>query len=486
MIDCIEEIRSLSENKKIVFVSGNFNIVHPGHLRLFKFAKENGDFLVVGINRNTPRGNFLSAEIRLEGVQHSSYVDFACILEILPEAFIEHLRPDLVLKGSEYSNKLNQEENVVKKYGGKLIFSSGDSVFSSLDLLKSELTNIDLSSIGKPLDFCKRHSFSFSRLKEILQKFSQLNVMVIGDTIVDEYIMCEALGMSQEDPTIVVSPILSNTFLGGAGIVSAHARGMGANVKFFSVSGNDKAGEFAKQKLLDSGVESYFAMDDSRPTTLKQRYRAGNKTLLRVNHLRQHYISKEIQEELFDEIEKTTNIIDLIIFSDFSYGCLPEGLIQKVVSLAKTHNITMTADSQSSSQTGDISKFGSMDLVTPTEREIRLSVDDFESGLMVISEKLQKLSNAKNIFITMASEGVIINQYKENDFFTDRLPAMNSNPKDVAGAGDSMLAISSMALAVGANIWEAAYLGSIAAACQISRTGNVPLKIKEILREINA
>jgi sugar/nucleoside kinase (ribokinase family) len=126
-----------------------------------------------------------------------------------------------------------------------------------------------------------------------------------------------------------------------------------------------------------------------------------------------------------------------------------------------------------------------MTLVTPTEREIRLAVDDFESGLIVISDKLKNKANPKNIFITLASEGVIVNKYNgENKLFTDRLPAMNTNPKDVAGAGDSMLSTASLALAAGADIWQAAFLGSIAAACQVSRVGNLPLQKKDILKEL--
>ena len=126
-----------------------------------------------------------------------------------------------------------------------------------------------------------------------------------------------------------------------------------------------------------------------------------------------------------------------------------------------------------------------MDIVTPTEREIRLALNNFESGLVVLSKKLHKKSNPKYIFTTLGSEGIMIYNSQENDLLTDNILALNTNAKDVSGAGDSLLTCSSMALAVGATIWESAYLGSIAAAIQVSRVGNTPLKKEEILKELN-
>jgi bifunctional ADP-heptose synthase (sugar kinase/adenylyltransferase) len=127
---------------------------------------------------------------------------------------------------------------------------------------------------------------------------------VFGDLIVDEYINCDPLGMSQEDPTIVVTPIRQDRFVGGAGIVAAHAAGLGAKVRYFGVVGRDPAAKYAEERLRSFGVETDLTVDDSRPTTLKQRYRANGKTLLRVSHLRQPDISRELAEALYREIER--------------------------------------------------------------------------------------------------------------------------------------------------------------------------------------
>lgn len=142
----------------------------------------------------------------------------------------------------------------------------------------------------------------------------------------------------------------------------------------------------------------------------------------------------------------------------------------------------MVADSQSSSQIGDVSRFEHTILMTPTEREARLALKDFESGLVVLAEKLRTKSKAENVFITLNEEGLLIhaNGTMKIPFFTDRIDAMNKAPVDPAGAGDSLLTCSAMALASGADIWQSAYLGSVAAACQVGRNGNIPLSTKDM------
>jgi len=471
------------KTKKIVFVYGDFNILHPGHLRLLKFAKESGDYLVVGVNSDKISSKGINQDIRLESIQATSYVDEAFILDVSALEYIQKNKPDIVVKGKEHENKDNPELDIISSYSGKLLFSSGEIGFSSIDLLRQEFLNTNYK-VEHNSKYVKRHNFNFSDLKNIIDKFSELNILVIGDTIVDEYITCEPLGMSQEDPTIVVSPLLNDKFIGGAAIVASHAKTLGANVKFISVVGDDENHSFVKEGLEKLNIDVSLYTDSTRPTTLKQRFRAKDKTLLRVNHLKHHGISKDIQSDIVKNIEKNIQDIDLIIFSDFSYGVLTNTLISNISALGLQYNILMSADSQSSSQVGDISKFKDMTLVTPTEREIRLSLNDFESGLVVLSERLVEKTNTKYIFTTLGSEGVMIYNDKNEELLTDNINALGNIVKDVSGAGDSLLTCSSMALCVGANIWQSAYLGSLASAIQVSRLGNVPIQKDELLKEL--
>jgi rfaE bifunctional protein kinase chain/domain len=476
---------------KTVFVSGSFNVLHPGHLRLLRFAKECGDRLIVGVysDRMAANAAHVHEHLRLEGVQSISWVDKAFIVDEPLPAVIASLQPDIVVKGKEHELGFNPELAVLEKFGAQLLFSSGETIFSSLDLIRKEFKELDSKSINLPHEYLLRHVIKTARLTDLLRQFSKLNVCVVGDLIIDEYITCQALGMSQEDTTIVVTPVDSTRFIGGAGIVAAHAAGLGASVQFFSVTGNDGARDFALEGLVTAGVNARLLVDNSRPTTLKQRFRSKGKSLLRVSHLHQGAVSLALQKQMLVEFEQVLDTVDLLVFSDFNYGCLPQPLVEQLVAMAKSRNVMLVADSQSSSQVGDISRFKGMDLLTPTEREARISTRNHEDGLVILAEQLRQQASAQNVLLKLGEEGMLIHAGKDkgkgNDWLTDRIGALNAAPKDVAGAGDSMLITSAMALACGSDIWEAACLGSLAAAVQVGRVGNTPLRTEELVRELS-
>ena len=474
--------------RKTVLVSGSFNVLHPGHLRLLRFAKERGDKLIVAVQSDRLAGKaaHVGEQVRLESVQSVTWVDEAFIFDEPLSELIERLQPSIIVKGKEHEVRYNAELTSLAKYGGSLAFSSGETIFSSLDLLHRQFERPDLKSIQLPIQYLARHNISTKRLINLINQCAQLKVCVIGDLIVDEYITCEPLGMSQEDPTIVVTPVDSTRFIGGAGIVAAHAAGLGANVRLLSVSGEDETRAFALKSLLDAGVNATITIDVSRPTTLKQRYRSKGKSLLRVSHLHQGTISSKLQEELFKAFEEVVQNTDLLVFSDFNYGCLPQNLVEQFESIARVHGVRLVADSQSSSQVGDISRFKGMHLLTPTEREARISTRNREDGLVVLAEQLRQQASAHNIFLKLGEEGLLIHAENEigDGWLTDRISGLNSSAKDVAGDGDSLLITSAMALACGATIWEAACLGSLAAAVQVGRVGNIPLSCDELIEEL--
>ena len=475
-------------DKTTVLVSGAFNVLHPGHLRLLRFAKECGDQLIVAVNsdRIAMGGAYVPEDLRLEVVQSNNWVDEAFLIDEPIAQVIARLQPSIVVKGKEHETKFNPELSVLEVYGGRLIFSSGETVFSSIDLLRSEFLQSKSGVIELPIDYMKRHSISIERLLSLINSFSRLKVCVIGDLLVDEYITCEALGMSQEEPTLVVTPLDTTRFLGGAGIVAAHAAGLGASALFISVAGNDMHSTFARGALEQAGVTSHLLIDDSRPTPHKQRYRSKGKSLLRVNHLHQRSISVALQAQLQKQFEVIVSGIDLLVFSDFNYGCLPQALVHSLIGVANSQKVRLAADSQSSSQVGDISRFRGMDLITPTEREARISTRNHEEGIVVMAEQLRKQALANNILIKLGEEGVLVHAGETDPHFglDDRISALNSAPKDSSGAGDSMLISSAMTLASGGNIWEAACVGSLAAAIQVGRMGNIPLSAHELLQEI--
>jgi len=470
---------------KKILVTGCFNVIHPGHLRLLRFAHQISARLVVGVESDRIAGNkaHVQERLRLEGVQCLGWVSEAFIYDEPVKDLILRLKPDIMVKGKEHEDGFNPELQFLQSYGGILIFSSGESGLSSIDLIRKEFASTDKIMWEKQEEFTLRHNLSRERLTDIIHQFSNISVCSIGDIIVDEYISCRALGMSQEDPTLVVTPLDSNKFLGGAGIVAAHAAGLGARSHFLSVAGDDAAGMFALSQLGLIGVRHEIMIDGERPTTLKQRYRSQSKTLLRVSRLQHRAISKHLQNSIFERFEALAPAINLLVFSDFNYGCLPQSLVDRIVKICQLNGIKMVADSQSSSQTGNIGRFNGMHLLTPTEHEARVSTRNHDDGLVVLARNLTTYSASENILLKLGDEGVLVYtaQSPSGEWTTDRISPMNRSPKDVSGAGDSLLITSAMVLACGGNIWEAAYLGSVAAAVQVSRVGNIPLHQDEII-----
>ncbi len=479
----------MSNEKKVCLIVGKFNVVHPGHLRLFRYAKEIADKLIVGVFADSydAAGEILISEgERLEGVKANLWVDDALVVNDLT-ATIRELRPAVVLKGKEHESNPNLEERIVEQFGGALKFGGGDTRLSSSILMRAEKVFED-NVASHAERFLKRHKFDAEMLGNGIRSLEGLKTLVIGDLIVDQYIDCQPLGMSAEDATVVVSPLATRTFVGGAGIVAAHAGRLGGSSTLISICAEDDIGSRALSDLASLGVTTAITRVTDRPTTRKTRYRANGKTLLRVNELRDHQIDNVVADKLLWAVRERINECDVLIFSDFSYGVLNEQLVNEILDLARGKAVITAADSQSSSQIGDIARFKNVTLLTPTEREARLAVRDNQSGLVSVSEKLRQLTGAEHIPITLGGEGVFLHRtvVEEGEWTDDQVPALNPNPVDVAGAGDAFLVSAALALATGTNIWGAMFIGSLASACQVERTGNIPITRAELLRKIKS
>lgn len=468
-----------------IFVSGNFNIIHPGHLRILKFAKDHGKKLIVGVESDKLAGDSvrINENLRLDSIKSLEYVDEALIIYDSIEKSLVKYKPDIVVKGKEHEFKFNIEEKIIKKFGGKLLFSSGESNLTSFDFINEEINHRN-NELFFPKAYISNHNIRLDRLKKIISNFNNLKVLVIGDIIIDEYIESLPIGMSHEDPALVISPQSKKSFLGGAGIVAAHGSKLGSSINLISMIGKDTPGEFAKQILVKYGVNTELFEDDNRPTSLKQRYKYANKTLIRINHLQNLSISIKLQNKIISKFKKIIKDVDALILSDFNYGLLPSRLIDLLIKEARIKKIFISADSQSSSQIGDIGRFKKVDLITPTEREARLSLKNNEDGLIILSDKIQKLTKSKHVILKLNQQGVLINSYRNKLIPTSKLEALNLNPIDVAGAGDSLLVAATLALCSGGNIYESTYIGSIAAALQVGQSGNLPLKQKSLMKEL--
>ncbi len=466
-----------------VLVFGHFRAVHLGHLRLFDYARSLGDSLIVAINIEEKT----SVDIEFS---ESMIRSFPFVLEIVKftqlQELLKRVEPDTVVRGQEFKNRSDQENDLIRRLGIRLMFGSGSTHLSEADLTSNQ--SLEFSLRESFAQYAMLKDFNAKSLKETLQSFSELKVTVVGDLIVDEFVACQSLGMSQEDPLVVSTPIDTTRYLGGAGIVAAHCKALGAEVNLVSLAGNDDAASWAEENLVSQGVNTELIRDRSRPTVVKQRFKNSNQTLFRLTHFRPEEAEASLQESIYNATLELVNDCDLLIFSDFSYATLYPALVSKILDeVRKRDGLFTSADSQSSSQVGSLSKFKGVDLVTPTEHEARLELRNDVDGIAVLTQQLAKDLNINSVILKLGADGVLLGGYKDGKevISTDRIPSANRSAIDVSGAGDSLLAMSSLAMASGCKLYESAFLGSLSAGIQVSRRGNVPIRMHEVEEFIN-
>jgi len=475
-------------SKKLAFVSGIFNTIHPGHIRFFKFASEQAERLVVGLLADELLSDLslLAEDERKLALEALTYIDEVVLVDKGISPTLEALKPDVVVKGSEFKAQVNEEQAIIEQWRGQLIFSSGEQYQSDPRLLEQKFDASFYIPVQPQQQYFKRHQIQKDDILQLLNNFEGIRLLVVGDIIVDEYLECDPVGMSREDPTIVVTPVEKRRFLGGAGIVAAHAAKLGASVDFISIVGEDDEAEFCRDYLKQENIKHTLITDISRPTTTKRRYRASGKTLLRVNSFRNHEPDEVLSSELLNVFQRQVKQVDLVIFSDFSLGLLSEPLVSQLQECCGQAGVPVAADSQTSSQVGDLAKFKHLLLASPTEHEVRVTMQEHKDSLVKVSERLIDKLDVKYLIPTMGESGsLIMYQNLEKQLVeVDSLPALNLNPVDVAGAGDAMLVSSALSLVAGANIWQAAYIGALTSACQVGRLGNVPVARDELIQKL--
>lgn len=468
----------MSGSPETVLVYGNFTNLHTGHFRLLKFASELGSNLVVGINLDndmkSERDFNYNIISQLKFVNQT--VKYFDVFDLIRE-----FRPKIVVKGKEFENQMNPERELIEQLGGTLIFSSGDFHINETDLIEQ---NINLkqhvqNNIGA---FLKLNQLvNLNSIQEYMNGMKKLRVCVLGDLIVDRYVECRALGMSREDSLVVHTPIKQNDFIGGAGIVAAHCSQLGAKTQFLTVVGSDDIGKWATSRMEAYGVSVEAMVDDSRTTTLKERFRIEGKSVFRMSRLQIHSLQPKLRNKLLQTAREMIDKSDAVIFSDFSYGVLDEQSVRDLLDYARERKKFTAADSQSSSQIGSLSKFAGCDLITPTEQEVRIEVKSNTDGLAVLLENVKSKVKANQIIMKLGSDGILLDdELSTTKKSMHQIPAFNQIPKDVSGAGDSLLAAATLSLIQGSSLFEAGFIGSVCAAIQVSREGNIPTSNSEL------
>lgn len=501
-IESIEDISQLSESpleESLVLCYGHFNVIHPGHIRFLQYAKSLGKKLKVAIlgDRDiaeSQRSKYFHQMERAEGVASLHFVDSVYVLDkVSLKDLSVRIRPSVLVLGKELENTHREDIKAavysIEKQNGKVIFHAGEIHYASSDLLHGSQQELESERKHLFLQVCKRQEVKLSNLLQQINKFSSSKILVVGDTIVDQYVACDAIGMSAEAPVLVVKELETKEFVGGAGIVAAHVKALGADCTFLSVVGEDENANLVSKSLQAQGIDAELIGDGSRPTTFKIRYMVENQKLFRVSRLKEHSLSKKIEDRLIEKIRASAKGYDGILICDFVYGVITPRVLSEIQSIAKKNEILLFGDLQCSSQVGNVAKFEDFNLICPTEREARIALSNHEDGVEWIANTLLEKTRSKNLLIKLGAEGFIAysNDIPGNFKKREHFPALVSNPVDVAGAGDSLLAAIAVSMCSGANLMEASAIGSCMAAVAVQTVGNIPVsrqKLENYIRNL--
>ena len=488
-------INNISFNDNVVLCYGHFNLIHPGHLRYLQHAKNLATKLIVVIVSDKELdkesfGQHFSEKERAESMANLQIVDNVIILSNLTfDKLVEIVKPKALVFGKEFEYK--QSRQIKLAIGavsgrGKVVFHAGETHYSTANLLHGDVLDIESNSRNQLNVICRNHDITLESLKNKLNSFSDSRLIVIGDTIVDNYVACDALGMSAEAPVLVVKELENREFIGGAAIVASHVAALGAKCHYISVVGEDDQSNMVAQSLIEQDVDADLIIDASRPTTYKTRYMVENQKLFRVSRIKDHKILEKIEQDIIDKLTKLAPNIDGILVSDFVYGVITQNILDAIINLSSQFDIKLYGDLQCSSQVGKVSKFSGFDLITPTEKESRVALGDNESGIEWIANTLLKDTNSKNMLMKLGSDGFIA--YSNSKFMErQNFPALSGNPVDVTGAGDSLFAAMSVSLSSGASLMEASVIGTCMASLSVKKVGNIPItndRLYQYLSEI--
>jgi len=477
--------------RTVIMCHGVFDIVHPGHVRHLIYAKSKGDVLVVSVtaDEHIAKGNvrpYVPETLRAINLAAFEMVDYVIIdRDPTPLANLRQIQPDYYAKGYEYvagslHPKTQEELRVLESYGGEVLFTPGDIVYSSSRLIDQSPPDI---ASDKLLVLMKGEGLTFDDLRDAAVKLSGIRVHVVGDTIVDSYTQCSMIGGVAKTPTMSVRFESKQDFTGGAAVVAKHLRAAGGDVVFSTVLGDDALKDQVLEDLAAHGIRCLPIVDPTRPTTSKNAIVVAGYRLLKIDTLDNRSISDKVVEQLREHVGATAS--GAVVFSDFRHGIFDRHTIPDLVA-AIPRNAFRAADSQVASRWGNILEFKGFDLITPNEREARFALGDQDSVVRPLGVELFTRARCKTLMLKLGDRGMIT--------FRDRPPAdarsffsldsFVERAVDPVGAGDALLAYATLAMVATGNEVVAAILGSVAAGIECEVDGNVPVTQADVLDKI--
>ncbi|MBT4165923.1 adenylyltransferase/cytidyltransferase family protein [archaeon] len=445
------------QGKKIVHCHGCFDIVHPGHIEHFIDAKKQGDVLVVTVTPDRfvekgPGRPFFNEKIRLKQLAAQGTIDYVALNKW--STAIETLRlikPDIYVKGKEVlgnkdidkiqttekiSSNLSLEEEAVKSVGGELYLT--DQITFSSSKIINQITEAIPDESKKFLENLKQ-SHSSQDILKILDSLKDIRIIVIGDSILDEYVYCESMEKSGKETQVSYKFLDSETHLGGIFAIANHLAGFVKDIAIITCIGKNNY-NFIEEGLKQNIERNIFTQSESK-TLIKTRYIDNYKK----HKVFQNYntdelkINLETEEKILRFLENNLQRFDMVLVPDFGHGMLT----QRIIDLLTNSNKFLAINCQLNSGNlgyNFITKYPRADFVSINDRELRLPFQEKKGDIRIPIKKLNQKLNVNKINITLGKKGNIF--YDNGEFIES--PSFTTQPLDTIGSGDAVLSLTSL------------------------------------------
>ncbi|MEO0482165.1 MAG: PfkB family carbohydrate kinase [Planctomycetota bacterium] len=493
------------EGRSVVHCHGCFDIVHPGHVRHLQHAAGLGDRLLVSITADLmiQKGDgrpLFDQDLRAENIAALSCVDWVCVSpEPTAEHLLEAVRPDIYVKGREYEAnddpRFVAERAAVERHGGRVVFSSGDVVFSSTALVEA-IRHGDGAADGRFEDpiharlrtLRRSHELTGERVASLLGAIRGRSIVVVGEPIVDTYVQCAWPEVSGESPVLSLRPVERTSYDGGAAILACHAAALGARATLVTALPDSDEAHALRRRLEDEGVRVVAEVTRTRLPE-KQRLMVGPNKLVKLDHTDPITLDASATASLIERAGAEADNADAAIATDYGLGMLGPRAIAELCARLRPRVGTLGGD-VSGSRASLFAMHGA-DWLSPSERELRGALGNPDDSLPAITWDLVQRTDARHVAITMAADGLVAferrgvasgHDGRPSRLSGEHLPSLAAHAVDPLGCGDALLTGAVLALAAGATIVEASYLGSLAAAIESEQLGNVPVGAHDLAR----
>lgn len=476
-----EIIPGLKTNgKKIIQCHGVFDLLHPGHIKHLEAAKCEGDVLLVTITKDAhvvkgPGRPVFNELLRAESVAALECVDYVALSDY-PTAVecIKTLKPHIYVKGKDYSDekedltgKIRDEEEAVRSIGGQIHFTD-EITFSSTKLLNLhfDVYPEEAKSFLKAF----REKYSSRDIINRLHVLKKTRVLVIGDTIIDEYHYCTPLGKSPKEFLIPAKYLYEEAFAGGILAVANHIAGFCDDVELITCLGMQNSYEQFILEHLKSNIKVKFFYRPDTPTTVKRRFvdHALLTKMFQVCFLGSGGLPEPVNQEVCSYLKSTIGDHDLVVVGDYGHGLLNADIIRILCGRARFLAVNVQVNS---ANTGFnlITKYPRADYVCLDELEIRLATHDNASQLENLVVGITQRLDCHRAVITRGHLGSLV-YADDNGFFA--IPVFSREAVDRIGAGDAYFAITSPCAAAQFPPDLIGFIGNAVGALKIRIVGN--------------